>query len=307
MVGLDLVLVDRHLVADGVVRLSLRRVDGGDLPAWEPGAHVDVVLDDLVRQYSLCSDPADRTTWQIAVQREEGGRGGSRRAHALAVGAAVRVVGPRNHFPLVPAARYLFVAGGIGITPILPMVRRAIADGTPWRLVYGGRSRSTMAFHDELLALGDRVALHPRDRVGLPDLAALFAEPDFAAPGTAVYCCGPEGLLAAVESHRAGPSLHVERFSALPAAEAGAFEVELAASGRTLPVPADRSVLDVLEEAGVPVLWSCREGTCGTCETGVLAGVPEHRDTVLTEEERQVGDVLMVCVSRSTGRLVLDL
>jgi ferredoxin-NADP reductase len=301
----DLVLADRRPVADGVVLLSLRRADGGPLPPWEPGAHVDLVLDDLVRQYSLCSDPSDRTTWQIAVQREEDGRGGSRRAHALATGCSVRVQGPRNHFPLVPAARYLFVAGGIGITPILPMVRAARA--TPWRLVYGGRSRRTMAFHDELAAHGEHVDLYPQDERGLPDLAALFADPDVAAEGTAVYCCGPEPLLAAVETHRSGPSLHVERFAPLQVEESGAFEVELAASGRTLPVPAGRSVLDVLEEAGVPVLWSCREGTCGTCETGVLTGVPEHHDTVLTEEERRVGDVMMVCVSRATGRLVLDL
>jgi ferredoxin-NADP reductase len=303
----DLVLADRRPVADGVVLLSLRRPDGGQLPPWEPGAHIDVVLDDLVRQYSLCSDPADRTTWQIAVQREEDGRGGSRRVHALATGAAVRVGGPRNHFPLVLAPRYLFVAGGIGITPILPMVRVVAAQGTSWRLVYGGRARRTMAFHDELAGHGEHVDLCPQDERGLPDLAALFADPEIADEGTAVYCCGPEPLLAAVESYRSGPSLHVERFAPLQVEGAGAFEVELANSGRTLPVPADRSVLDVLEEAGVPVLWSCREGTCGTCETGVLEGVPEHHDTVLTDDERRVGDVMMVCVSRGTGRLVLDL
>ncbi|MEO6082487.1 MAG: PDR/VanB family oxidoreductase [Umezawaea sp.] len=304
---LDLVLADRRPVADGVVLLTLRRADGGELPPWEPGAHLDIVLDDLVRQYSLCSDPADRSTWQVAVQREENGRGGSQRVHALEAGCAVRVRGPRNHFPLVPAARYLFIAGGIGITPVLPMVRAAAAQGTPWRLVYGGRGRRTMAFHDELAAHGERVDLYPQDERGLPDLAALFAEPDVAAEGTAVYCCGPEPLLAAVESHRSGPSLHVERFAPLEVDRSGAFEVELASSGLTLPVPEGSSVLDVLEEAGVQVLWSCREGTCGTCETGVLKGVPEHHDTVLTEEERQVGDVMMVCVSRSSGRLVLDL
>ncbi|PRY44582.1 PDR/VanB family oxidoreductase [Umezawaea tangerina] len=298
---MDLVLVDRQSIADDVVLLSLRREDGGALPPWEPGAHVDVVLGDLVRQYSLCSDPADRTTWRIAVRRAEDGRGGSSRAHALAVGDAVWVHGPRNTFPLVPAARYLFVAGGIGITPILPMVRRAAADGIPWRLVYVGRRRSAMAFRDEL---PDGVELHPRDEVGPPDLAALLSGTD---DGTAVYCCGPERMLAAVSSRPRGPSPHVERFSALPVGEPGAFEVELASSGLVLPVPADRSVLDVLEAAGVAVLWSCREGTCGTCETGVLAGAPEHHDTVLTEDERRVGDVLMVCVSRSSGRLVLDL
>lgn len=322
MTAMDLRVSRRDEVAAGVVRLVLRRPDGADLPAWEPGAHVDLVLaDGLVRQYSLCGDPADRSALELAVLREPDGRGGSRHVHErLAAGATVPVAGPRNKFPLVASPRYLFIAGGIGITPIKPMVAAADAAGADWRLVYGGRTRTAMAFATELTTTyGDRVTLCPQDETGLLDLESLLARP---ADGTAVYCCGPEPLINAVQQRCAAwppGSLHVERFApsaatlaAAPAdAETGertAFEVQLANSGRTLAVPPDRSILEVVEEAGVPVLSSCREGTCGTCETGVLDGVPDHRDSLLTEQERAVGDTMMICVSRArTARLVLEL
>ena len=308
---LELVVAHKEKLADEVVRLTLRAPDGRPLPRWEPGAHVDLVLaDDLVRQYSLCGSPEDHTAYQVAVLREPGGRGGSARVHdELAAGDRVRVDGPRNHFALVDAERYLFLAGGIGITPILPMLDRVARTGREWQLVYGGRTRSSMAFTDDLRRHDGRVTIQPQDEQGLLDLPGLLAEPR---PGTAVYCCGPEPLLAAVEQHcagRPGDALHVERFT--PKADDGphtAFEVELAGSGRVLRVPADRSILDVAEEAGVTVLSSCREGTCGTCETGVLGGTPDHRDSVLTEAEQKAGDVMMLCVSRSCSpRLVLDL
>ncbi len=299
-------------VADGVVALTLRHPDGAPLPAWEPGAHVDLELrPGMVRQYSLCGDPADRATWRVAVLREPAGRGGSAYVHDhLRPGDRMRIAGPRNTFALVEAKRYVFIAGGVGITPILPMLAAAERSTSDWRLVYGGRTRASMAFREPLgREYGDRVGVRPQDETGLLDLDALLSEPE---EGIAVYCCGPEPLLAAVERRCARwpvGALHVERFVPRPdAAPRAAFEVELARSGRVLAVPPDRSVLEVVEAAGVAVLSSCREGTCGTCETDVLAGAPEHRDSLLTPEERAAGETMMICVSRSKGgRLVLDL
>jgi ferredoxin-NADP reductase len=310
---LDLVLEKKEAVADDVVRLVLRHPDGYELPAWAPGAHVDLVLaDGLVRQYSLCGDPDDLSTLHVAVLREEAGRGGSRRVHdELGEGDVVHVRGPRNHFPLVQADRYLFIAGGIGITPILPMIAQVEASGADWKLVYGGRTRSSMAFRAELQdRYPGKVVLHPQDEAGLLDLPTLLADPG----ATAVYCCGPEGLLAAVEERCANlpkGTLHVERFAPKEGAADGpreSFEVELAQSGTILTVPADRSVLDVVEDSGVQVLSSCQEGTCGTCETTVLSGIPDHRDSVLTDDEQAANDTMMICVSRSCSpRLVLEL
>ncbi|MET7689574.1 PDR/VanB family oxidoreductase [Streptomyces sp. NPDC005483] len=311
-----LTVAARTVAADGVVSLTLRRPDGGSLPAWTPGAHIDVLLDsdagDLVRQYSLCGDPAERGAWQIAVLREPQGRGGSAYVHErLHEGVTVRVRGPRNNFPLRPAARHLFIAGGVGITPILPMVEAAEAAGADWSLLYGGRTRSSMAFLDRLAPHGDRVLIRPQDEYGLLDLAAHLGVPK---EGTLVHACGPEPLLRAVQEQCASwptGTLGVERFAPVPAADTGAavaFEVELARSGLTLTVPPDRSVLETVEEAGVEVDFSCREGTCGTCETDVLDGTPDHRDSLLTEDERAAGDTMFICVSRSRGpRLVLDL
>ena len=297
--------------ADDVAVLTLVR-DGGHLPPWTPGAHVDVILgDDVVRQYSLCGRPADRDGYRIAVLRTADSRGGSVAVHALRPGDRVRIRGPRNHFPLAAAPRYVFVAGGIGITPILPMLEAAEAAGADWVLHYGGRSLRSMAFRDTLAGYGDRVHLVPRDEAGLLDLAAILGTP---APDTLVYCCGPEPLLAAVEAKCAGwPSsaLHLERFAARPMGapvRAEAFDVELARSGMTLTVPPERSILDVVEAAGVGVLSSCAEGTCGTCETTVLEGRPDHRDSVLTAAEQGANSCMLICVSRScTDRLVLDL
>lgn len=316
-VALDLVVARTSPEADGVLALELRRPDGGDLPAWRPGAHIDLRLalpdGDLVRQYSLCSDPRDRSVWRIAVLREEDGRGGSRHVHdRLAVGETVHVRGPRNHFPLQAADSYLFVAGGIGITPILPMVEEAQQGGADWQLVYGGRTAASMAFGAELAErYGPRVLLRPQDSWGLLDLDGLLGRPR---PGTLVYCCGPEPLLKAVEERCAAwpeGALHLERFTprqaGAPVLE-GAFEVELSRSGTTVTVPAGVSVLQAVEEAGVQVLSSCREGTCGTCETAVLDGTVDHRDSLLTPAEQAAHDTMMICVSRAAcPRLVLDL
>ncbi|WP_217238090.1 PDR/VanB family oxidoreductase [Streptomyces sp. AC555_RSS877] len=310
-----LVVDARIEAADGVVSLVLRAPDGEPLPTWAPGAHIDVLLDNgLIRQYSLCGDPSDEAAWQIAVLREPDGRGGSSYVHdRLGEGSALRVRGPRNNFPLRAAEHHLFIAGGVGITAILPMVEAAEAAGADWRLLYGGRTRGSMAFVDRLEGYGDRVLIRPQDTYGLLDLATFIGSPR---EGTLVHACGPEPLLRAAQEQCAGwPSgtLGIERFApvrppAVEVAPAGAFEVVLSRSGRTLTVPPDRSVLEVAEEAGVPVLFSCREGTCGTCETDVLEGTPDHRDSLLDEDERAAGETMLICVSRSCGpRLVLDL
>jgi ferredoxin-NADP reductase len=309
----DVRVEDKADVADGVVALTLRQIADSPLPSWAPGAHVDLILDGVpTRQYSLCGDPADHHLWRLGILRDENGGGGSRFVHdRLRAGDTVRVRGPRNNFELAASPRYQFIAGGIGITPILPMIAAASAAGADWRLLYGGRYRASMAFLGELARYGDRVTVAPQDETGLLDLDSLLGTPQ---PDTLVYCCGPEPLLAAVEErcHAWPPrSLHVERFSARPLTapvRAEAFDVELAASEITLTIPPNRSILDVVEEAGVGVLSSCAEGTCGTCETAVLEGLPDHRDSVLTEEERRTGDCMMICVSRScTERLVLNL
>ncbi|MFF4895079.1 PDR/VanB family oxidoreductase [Streptomyces sp. NPDC001068] len=306
----ELVVGDRVVAADGVVALTLRHPLGGELPEWEPGAHVDVLLGPgLERQFSLCGDPGDRTGWRMAVLLEPGGRGGSAHVHErLGVGAAVRVRGPRNRFRLEPAARYRFVAGGIGITPILPMLAAAEAAGADWTLLYGGRTRRSMAFTAELARYGaERVTVVPQDEAGLLDLDPVLDDvPD----GTLVYCCGPGPLLDAVERRCPAGVLRTERFRPKSPAgrPEGEFEVVLGRSGRTLTVAPGVSVLDAVRAAGVEVLYSCAEGTCGTCETDVLEGEPDHRDSVLSEQERAAGETMLVCVSRCRGkRLVLDL
>ncbi|WP_369250554.1 2Fe-2S iron-sulfur cluster-binding protein [Streptomyces sp. R41] len=305
----ELVVERRESAADGVLALTLRHPLGEELPSWEPGAHIDVVLGpDLERQYSLCGDPSDRRAWRVAVLREPDGRGGSSYVHEqLGQGDKVRVRGPRNHFALQPAPRYRFIAGGIGITPILPMLAAAEAAGAEWTLLYGGRTRDSMAFAEELSRYGDRVRIAPQDETGLLDLASVLAG---VPEDTLVYCCGPGPLLDAVEEACPSGLLHVERFQP-KVQESGQdreFEVVLERTGRTLTVPADASVLDTVRAAGVEVLYSCTEGTCGTCETDVLEGTPDHQDSVLTDEEREAGETMLICVSRCLGkRLVLDL
>ncbi|MGA5004279.1 PDR/VanB family oxidoreductase [Streptomyces koyangensis] len=305
----------RDTPADGVVRLRLE--GAGELPAWEPGAHLDLVLPSgTVRQYSLCGDPADRSAYTVAtrlIEAAEGGRGGSLELHReLREGTEVTVRGPRNRFPLTPAAAYVFVAGGIGITPLLPMVRAAQAAGADWKLLYGGRTRASMPFADELEKLGgpERVTLAAEDESGRPDLAAALAgTPE----GTTVYCCGPEGLMAAVEAALPeGCALRTERFTGGPAGRPSAargdlpFEVELRRSGRTVTVPADRTALEAVREELPDTPYSCTQGFCGTCRQRVVSGEVDHRDELLTDGERD--GAMLLCVSRSRGgRIVLDL
>lgn len=306
------VVASRSDVADGVVELVLRAAGDGDLPRWEPGAHVDIVLSDgTIRQYSLCGLPSDRKSYRVAVLLEPEGRGGSRRIHEeLRVGSTVELKGPRNHFPLHESPRYLFIAGGIGVTPLIPMLRAAEAAGADWRFIYGGRSESTMGYVDELRELGERVMIWPEDANGLIDLEDLLGTPE---EGTLVYSCGPEPLLAAVEE-RCGTwprgALNLERFTAVEVdtSEDTGFDVELSQSGMTVHVSEEQSILEVVTEAGIYVPTSCTEGTCGSCETPILEGTAEHRDVVLSPEEQEAQETMMICVSRaSCPRLVLDL
>ncbi|NDZ77895.1 oxidoreductase [Streptomyces sp. SID10853] len=307
--GRRLLITERAVEADGVVRLRLASASGEPLDAWAPGAHLDLVLPSgLVRQYSLCGDPADRTAYTVATRLIEDGRGGSREVHEqLHEGAEIEIRGPRNRFPLVEAASYVFVAGGIGITPVLPMVRAAEAAGARWRLVYCGRTRASMPFlaEAESLAGGDqgRVTVVPQDELGHPVL-------DFAGdpPGTAYYCCGPEGLLAAVTAALpAGAALHLERFAPqAQAADSGGFDVELLRSGRTVAVAPGSTVLAAVRAEVPDVPYSCEQGFCGTCQQRVVAGEIDHRDELLTDAERDGS--MLICVSRARGgRLVLDL
>lgn len=300
---------------DEIVVATLGHPDGTDLPEWTAGAHIDLCLPSgLIRQYSLCGDPADRRVYRIGILREPGGRGGSIEAHEiLREGNSVSVAGPRNHFKLADADGYLFVAGGIGVTPMLAMLKAAEAQGKPWRLVYGGRSLGSMAFLDELGAWGDRVRVSPQDAEGLLDLESLF---DSLPAGHRLYTCGPEGMLSAIETiaDRRGLSdrLHLERFGA-PAERAAdvsdsGYDVELRASGLTLRVAPGESLRSILVANGVSVPFSCEEGYCGSCETRVLEGEPIHNDVVLTEEEKAENTMMMVCVgSCKSARLVLDL
>ncbi|MGW1549000.1 PDR/VanB family oxidoreductase [Streptomyces sp. NPDC002346] len=304
-----LLITERTAPADGVVQL---RLEGPDLPAWEPGAHLDLVLPSgLVRQYSLCGDPADPDTYTVATRLVEDGRGGSREVHAqLHEGEEIEIRGPRNRFPLVAEApAYVFVAGGIGITPILPMLRAVAASGADWRLLYGGRTRASMPFLDEIEKLGAegrRVTLVPEDESGHPDAAAVLTG---LAPGTAVYCCGPEPLMDAVTAALpADCTLHLERFTAAATspADSGAFEVELHRTGRTVQVAVGQSILAAVREELPHVSYSCEQGFCGTCQQRVLEGEIDHRDELLTDAERD--DSMLICVSRCRGeRLVLDL
>jgi ferredoxin-NADP reductase len=313
----DLIVRRRSTPAEGVVVLDLAHPENEDLPRWEPGAHIDLILEDgLTRQYSLCGDPQDSSVWRVGVLLDPNSRGGSRYVHQnLNEGTTVRVRGPRNHFPLVDAPHYRFIAGGIGITPILAMVEAVQHAGGDWTLLYGGRTKASMAFAEDLAErYPERVTVWPQDERGLLDLESLFKDPE---DNTLVYCCGPEVLLSAVEQHSAhwpAGILHIERFAAkAPTAEEAAealeqFEVVCQRSGRAFEITSDQSILEVLEEGAIPILGSCYEGVCGTCEARVLEGTPDHRDSVLTDAEKAAGEVMLICVSRSrTERLVLDL
>ncbi|OQR61620.1 hypothetical protein B6E66_23555 [Streptomyces maremycinicus] len=300
-------------VADGVVELVLADPSARSLRPWEPGAHLDLHLPNgLVRQYSLTSDPDDTSQYRVAVLREASSRGGSAFIHsALRVGDTLTCDGPRNNFSFLPARAYRFVAGGIGVTPLLQMMESAEKAGIAWRLAYFGRSAASMAWADDLQTrFPHRVAVRPDDVFGLPDLDAVLGD---LGDEEKVYACGPGGLLDALAArlgNRTAGVLHIERFAPVDTQnqpEREAFNVTLDRSGIQLEVPADKSILDVMEERGIPVVSSCREGTCGTCETAVLSGQVDHRDSILSDEEKKENESMMICCSRGIGTgLVID-
>ncbi|WP_024794604.1 PDR/VanB family oxidoreductase [Tomitella biformata] len=315
----ELLIRQMRWESEDVLSLRLEATGDAALSHWEPGAHLDIHLDQqfgssLVRQYSLCGDPDEKATYRIAVLRErDGGRGGSRHVHErLRPGQRIQASEPRNNFELLDSPKYLFIAGGIGITPILSMVAEAQRRGADWQLHYGGRTHASMAFLDELRCYGDRVRLVAQDVEGPLDLDRLLGA---AAADTLVYTCGPAGLLDAVEERGAGwpdGSIRLERFAPKEAEGRDGAEksvrVVLEKTGIALTVGPDQSILDALEVSGVDVSNSCREGICGTCETRVLCGTPDHRDSLLSSSEQASGKTMMICVSRAlTDELVLDI
>lgn len=307
-----MVVASATVIADGVVGIRLELPDRGVLPVWQPGSHITLHLPNgLQNQYSLCGDPANRQHYDVAVLRTEGTAGGSAWIHDhLVPGMSLSVSGPMNHFELEPAAEYLFIAGGIGITPI-----RAMIDSLPaaraWRLVYAGRSRRTMAFVADLESrYPEHVIVHASDEniAGLA-LDGILGSPAAAAT-TQVYCCGPESLMNAVAERVPGERMHLERFVPLQrtARPAAPIQVTCGKSRQEFTVAADESLLDALEAHGVPILGSCRKGICGTCEVRVVEGTPEHLDSVLDDAEKQSLGVMYPCVSRSTSpALVLNI
>jgi ferredoxin-NADP reductase len=307
-------VLDRQVVArdPDVVQLTLAAVDGDELRAWHAGAHIDVHLPSgRTRQYSLCGDPDQRWEYRIATRHIPWGGGGSTEVHGLEIGQEIVVSDPRNGF-LMPlpgsgsrASRLRFIAGGIGITPILPMVRLAERLGVPWSLRYTGRSRESLPFLDQLAAFGDKVQVRTDDEHGLPTAADLLDGVDDSA---AVYACGPPLMMdLVVAAVPVSTELHIERFSPLPVADGQPFELELARSAEVVAVGANQSTLAALREARPDVGYSCQQGFCGTCVQKVVGGEVDHRDVTLTEAQRELGQML-VCVSRAKGdRLVLDL
>jgi ferredoxin-NADP reductase len=295
-----------------VLSLDFVAPDGSELPAFEPGAHVDLHMPDgQIRQYSLCGDPADRSTYRVAVRAVEGGRVSRAIHRTLRPGALMPVGLPRNNFTFIKSPRYLFVAGGIGITPLLPMMREATRTGAQWTLLFCTRRAEDAPFLAEARALGGEVALHVSELGTRLDVAARLAE---APADTMLYCCGPESLMTAVEAatqHWPEGAVRFEWFAprSRPEDEAsGAFQLHCAQSGISLTVPPDRSVLDALSDAGIAVPRSCEQGICGTCECRVLEGEIDHRDSILSTAEQAANQTMMVCVSRARSpRLVLDL
>jgi len=305
---------DMEIAASDVALLTLASADGKPLPRWTPGAHIDVECGDtgISRQYSLCGDPADAGRLRIAVLREPDGRGGSSWIHDHArAGMRLRIRGPRNHFRLDEGAGCLIlVAGGIGITPISAMARRARDLGLDYELHYSGRARASMALLPELTALhGDRLRIHASDEGSRNDFARLFEHP---AAGGQVYVCGPQRMIDGVKqacAHWPQDALHVEHFQStlatLDPAREHPFEVELKDSGLVLNVRADQTLLAALRGANIDVQSDCEEGLCGSCEVQVLAGEIDHRDRVLTRPERAANGKMMSCCSRAAGQRII--
>ena len=309
-------VADVRAEARDVVTLELRAPGGGPLPEFEPGAHLDLHLPNgLVRQYSLTNDWRERDRYVIGVGRAADSRGGSSYVHSsIRAGARLTISAPRNNFALDPGAeRFLFIAGGIGVTPIMAMVRWCVANAKPWRLIYAARSRQRAAFYEDLCALAkDCAQFHFDDECGqVLDVAQAISG---WSEGERIYCCGPAPLMEAVKAlaeHLPPDTVRFEWFTTSETDEpqdSSSFTVKLERSGLEFVVPENKSILEVLEEHGFDIPFSCREGLCGTCVTGVCSGEPDHRDYVLTDEERESGKLMTVCCSRSKSPvLALDL
>ncbi|MDG9759564.1 PDR/VanB family oxidoreductase [Pseudomonas sediminis] len=300
--------------ADNVISLRFSDPAGVPLPAWQAGAHLELQLPSgRLRHYSLCGDTGDRFSYRVGVLRDVQGRGGSEEIHTqLRVGQCYPSSVPRNHFALQPAPHYLFIAGGIGITPLLPMID-AVAASADWRLVYAGRNRQSMAFTTELARRPWQIRLHADDEHGRLDIAQLL---DSCSADTLVYCCGPGGLIDAVDQACAerGLTFICERFGArqkpvAPSSQSPqCFEVVLARSNCSVQVAEGQSVLAAVREKVPDVPFSCESGFCGACETRVLEGDVEHLDSLLSDAEKASNRSMMICVSRACcPRLVLDL
>lgn len=309
--AIKVVLRSMTLEAPGIMSLELVAADGRPLPAFEPGAHIDLTLPNgIMRQYSLCGDPAEHSRYRIAIRSVSGGLSSQFIHRKLRPGEPLTISAPRNNFPLVEAKRYLFVAGGIGITPLLPMMRAASASRRPWTLLYCNRRDEDAPFLSEIRPFGGTVSMHSTAGGTRLDVPHALAE---AQSETSLYCCGPERLMLAVEEATAAWPQDAVRFEwfaprSRPSGESsGSFEVVCEASGITLTVPPDKSILNVLTEAGIEVPRSCEQGICGTCECRVLSGEVDHRDSILSSAERAANTTMMTCVSRARGeRLVLD-
>lgn len=304
--------------ADNINSYELVAPNGAELPLFTAGAHIDLHLaNGLIRSYSLLNDQRERHRYLIAVNKDAGSRGGSSFIHdQIRVGNVVTTSWPRNNFMLHETAdQSILIAGGIGITPILSMIRRLEVLGRDWKLFYAARTRRAAAFLDELNAVRPNVHLNLHvdlddERSGrIFDLAAIVEQ---APPNDHLYCCGPVPMLEAFEAATEGrPSslLHVEYFRAKEAPDiAGGFEVCLARSNRTVPVQSGKTILDALIDAGVPATYACMEGVCGTCETRVIEGIPDHRDQFLSKEEQEANKTIMICCSGAKSKtLTLDL
>lgn len=310
----------KELEADGVVRLELADREGRELPGFTAGAHIDVeVTPGITRQYSLCNSPRERHRYVIGVLREPSSRGGSQAVHdIIQAGHTIRVRTPRNHFALDPnASRYILFAGGIGVTPILAMAEHLSGSGKPFELHYCVRTVARAAFVRRMAQSSFSAHVHLHCDDGPPEQRLEIGQAlGSSADDAHVYVCGPAPFIGYVlESARARgwpeARLHREFFTASTSNAAsadGTFEVQLRSTGQVLTIPADRSIVEVLGEAGIAVEVSCEQGVCGTCLTRVLQGEPDHRDVFMTDAERLRNDRMTVCCSRSKSeRLILDL
>jgi tetrachlorobenzoquinone reductase len=311
--ALTLVLTCIRMAARDTNLYTFERPDRGALPPAEPGAHIGVLLPNgIERQYSLVEAGSDLSRYTVGVKRDANSRGGSVFMHdQLRVGSTIQIVPPRNNFPLIEdAERVVLIAGGIGITPIYCMIQRLRALARPWELYYACRTRADAAFLEDLA--GDpKVHLHFDDEEGGRFLNV--AEIINRMPKTThLYCCGPAPMIAGFEAATEGwpkDQIHIEYFTPkFTAAQEGGFVVELARSKRELVIPSGKSILQCIQEAGIQVPHSCEEGVCGACETRVISGIPDHRDSILTESERKENATMMICCSGAkTPRLVLDI